>query len=45
MGNELDGLKEGLKAKTNLDLLRATQKLSNWKMPAPDGLHEYWFKN
>ena len=44
LGKELDGLKEGLKAKAHIDLPRTTQKKSNWKTPGHDGIDGFWFK-
>ena len=40
MEKELRGLKKGLKAKINLNSLRAThKKVPNWKTPGHDGIH------
>ena len=38
------GLQENPKAEIHIDLLRTTQKKSNWKTPGHDGIHEIWFK-
>ena len=42
---ELEKLEEGPKAKIHTDLLRPTlKKLSNWKTPGHDCIHDFWFK-
>ena len=48
MGKELKGLKEGPKAKIDIDLLYLTiltiKEILNWKTPGHDGIHRFWFK-
>ena len=45
MTRELEGLEEGPKAKIHMELLKKTlKKISNWKTPGHDGIHEFWFK-
>ena len=45
MTREIEGLGEGPKAEINIELLKNTlKKISNWKTPGHDGIHEFWFK-
>ena len=44
MTKELKRFEEGPKAEIHIDLLKTTQKISNWKTPGHDGLHGFWFK-
>ena len=44
MTKELEGLEEWPKAEIHIDLLKTTQKISNWKTPGHDGIHGFWFK-
>ena len=42
---ELEELEEGPKAEIHTDLLKTTlKKVSNWKTPDHDGIHDFWFK-
>ena len=42
---ELDGLEESPKTEMHIDLLKTTLKrISNWKTPGHDGIHDFWFK-
>ena len=44
MIKEQEGLEEGPKAEIHINLLKTTQKISNWKTPGHDGIHGFWFK-
>ena len=44
MTRNLKGLQGGPKAEIRIDLLKTTQKISNWKTPGHDGIHGFWFK-
>ena len=45
MGKELEGLKEEPKVKIYINSLRTTlKKISNWRTPGHDGIHEFCFK-
>ena len=45
MAKELEGLEGGPTAVIHIDLQRMTlKKISNWKTPGYDGIHEFWFK-
>ena len=42
---ELEGLEKSPKAEIHSDLLKTTlKKISNWKTPGHDGIHNFWFK-
>ena len=42
---ELEGLEDGPKTEIHIDLLKTTLKrISNWKTPDHDGIHDFWFK-
>ena len=41
---ELERLKESLKAEIHIDLLKTTQKISNWKTPGHEEIHGFWFR-
>ena len=40
---KLEGLEGDQKAEIHIDLLKMTQKISNWKTPGHDGIHCFWF--
>ena len=44
MTREQEGLEEGPKAEKHIDLLKTTQKISNWKTLGHVGIHGFWFK-
>ncbi len=41
---ELKGLVEDAKVEIHIDLLKSTQKISNWKAPGYDGIHSFMLK-
>ena len=41
MTTEIEGLKEGPKAEIHTNLLKTTQKISNWTTPGYDGIHGF----
>ena len=42
---ELEGDEEGPKTEIHIDFLKTTLKrISNWKTPGHDGIHDFWFK-
>ena len=43
MTKELEELEEGPKAEIQIDVLKTTLIISNWKMPGHDGIHGFWF--
>ena len=44
MTKELEELKEDSKVELHVNLLKTTQKISNWRTPGHDGTHGFWFK-
>ena len=41
MSKDLEGLKERPKTEIHIDLLRMTQKITNWKTPGHDGINTW----